>query len=89
VVTPDVLVQPHMASPEMTFYPMHASDLPTEYSGDAFAAEQGSWNRAKHGGYEVIMIPMKNGKATGEYEDFLTGFVTPDGQVWDRPVGGP
>ena len=51
------------------------------------AAEHGSWNRANRGGYEVIRIPMKDGKATGEYEDFLTGFVTPDGQVWGRPVG--
>ena len=24
---------------------------------------------------------------TGEYEDFVTGFVTPDGSVWGRPVG--
>ena len=87
VVTPDVLVQPHMASLEMTFYPMQASGFPAEYAGDAFAAEHGSWNRAKRGGYEVVMIPMKNGKATGEYEDFLTGFVTADGQVWGRPVG--
>ena len=39
------------------------------------------------GGYEVIRIPMKDGRATGEYEDFLTGFVTADGQVWGRPVG--
>ena len=30
---------------------------------------------------------MKNGHATGEFEDFLTGFVTADGQVWGRPVG--
>jgi glucose/arabinose dehydrogenase len=30
---------------------------------------------------------MKGGHATGEYEDFLTGFVTKDGQVWGRPVG--
>jgi glucose/arabinose dehydrogenase len=30
---------------------------------------------------------MKDGHATGAYEDFLTGFVTPDGQVWGRPVG--
>jgi glucose/arabinose dehydrogenase len=30
---------------------------------------------------------MKNGHATGEYDDFLTGFVTADGQVWGRPVG--
>ena len=25
--------------------------------------------------------------ATGEFEDFLTGFVAADGQVWGRPVG--
>lgn len=87
VITPDVLVQPHMASLEMTFYPTPASGFPVEYAGDAFAAEHGSWNRAKRGGYEVIMIPMKNGQATGAYEDFLTGFVTKDGQVWGRPVG--
>jgi glucose/arabinose dehydrogenase len=87
VITPDVLVQPHMASLGMTFYPTSKSNFPSEYDGDGFAAEHGSWNRANRGGYEVIRIPMKNGIATGEYEDFLTGFVTADGQVWGRPVG--
>jgi glucose/arabinose dehydrogenase len=38
-------------------------------------------------GYEVVYVPVKNGKASGEYEDFVTGFVTPDGKVWGRPVG--
>jgi glucose/arabinose dehydrogenase len=87
VITPDVLVQPHMASLGMTFYPTSKSTFPSQYNGDGFAAEHGSWNRANRGGYEVIRIPMKSGKATGEYEDFLTGFVTPDGKVWGRPVG--
>jgi glucose/arabinose dehydrogenase len=87
VITPDVLVQPHMASLGMTFYPTSKSTFPSQYNGDGFAAEHGSWNRANRGGYEVIRIPMKNGRATGEYEDFLTGFVTADGQVWGRPVG--
>src|SRR5271163_2544970 len=87
VITPDVLVQPHMASLGMTFYPTSKSNFPSQYDGDGFAAEHGSWNRANRGGYEVIRIPMKDGKATGEYEDFLTGFVTPDGKVWGRPVG--
>jgi glucose/arabinose dehydrogenase len=87
VKTPDVLVQPHMASLEMTFYPTVKKEFPATYDGDAFAAEHGSWNRANRAGYEVIHIPVKNGKATGEYEDFLTGFVTADGQVWGRPVG--
>jgi glucose/arabinose dehydrogenase len=38
--------------------------------------------QCQHAGYEVVRLPMRNGHATGEYEDFLTGFVTADGQVW-------
>jgi glucose/arabinose dehydrogenase len=87
VRTPDVLVQPHMASLEMNFYPEQKSSFPAAYSGGAFAAEHGSWNRKNRAGYNVIFIPMKNGHATGEYDDFLDGFVTKDGQVWGRPVG--
>jgi len=63
------------------------SNFPREYDGDAFAAEHGSWNKKIKTGYELIRIPMKNGHATGEYEDFMTGFVTPEGNVWGRPVG--
>ncbi len=89
VITPDVLVQPHMASLQMAFYApgAAAAAFPSEFTNDAFAAEHGSWNRARRGGYEVIRIPMRNGHATGAYEDFLTGFVTQDGLVWGRPVG--
>jgi glucose/arabinose dehydrogenase len=85
VLTPDVILQPHFASLEMTFY--QGSQFPAEYRGDAFAAEHGSWNRSLRTGYEVIRIPMRNGRATGEYEDFLTGFTMGDGDVWGRPVG--
>lgn len=85
VIVPDVLLQPHFASLEMLFY--QGSQFPSGYKGDAFAAEHGSWNKSNRAGYEVIRVPMKGGKATGEYEDFLTGFVTPEGKVWGRPVG--
>ena len=85
VITPDILVNPHFASLEMFFY--EGSQFPAEFKGDGFAAEHGSWNRAQRAGYEVIRLPMRNGHATGEYEDFLTGFVLPNGQVWGRPVG--
>jgi len=85
VIVPDVLVQPHSASLEMTFY--MGNQFPAEYRGDAFAAEHGSWNRDKRTGYKIIRVPMKNGKATGEYEDFVTGFVAADENVWGRPVG--
>jgi glucose/arabinose dehydrogenase len=87
VITPDVLVQPHMASLEMAFYPSGTKQFPRSYDGDAFAAEHGSWNRKNRAGYEVIRIPMHEGHADGSYDDFLTGFVTADGQVWGRPVG--
>lgn len=84
-IVPDVLLEPHNASLELTFY--EGKQFPAQYVGAIFAAEHGSWNRSVRTGYEVILVPVHDGKATGEYEDFLTGFVTPDGKVWGRPVG--
>ena len=78
VITPDIIVNPHFASLEMMFYDRHRISL-RSISGDGFACEHGSWNRAQRSGYEVIRLPMKNGHATGEYEDFLTGFTIGDG----------
>jgi glucose/arabinose dehydrogenase len=86
VIVPDVLLQPHNASLEFTFY--EGQQFPAEYKGDIFASEHGSWNKAVRVGYEVIRVPLhQTGHASGEYEDFLTGFVLPDGNVWGRPVG--
>jgi glucose/arabinose dehydrogenase len=83
-IVPDVLLSPHNASLGLTFY--DGSMFPAEYKGDLFAAEHGSWNRANRTGYEIIRVPLVNGKASGEFEDFMTGFVTADGSVWGRPV---
>ncbi|HEY6186037.1 MAG TPA: sorbosone dehydrogenase family protein [Pyrinomonadaceae bacterium] len=85
VIVPDVLLQSHMASLEMVFYT--GEQFPKEFAGDAFAAQHGSWNRALRTGYKVIRVPLRNGAPTGEYEDFMTGFVTNEGNVWGRPVG--
>jgi len=84
VIVPDVLLQPHNASLGLTFY--DGKMFPAEYQGDLFAAEHGSWNRAKRSGYEVIRVPLNNGKSAGVYEDFLTGFVNEKGEAWGRPV---
>jgi len=85
-IVPDVLLQAHNASLQFTFY--QGDKFPAEYKGDIFASEHGSWNKAVRVGYEVIRIPLHGtGHATGEYEDFVTGFVTPNGDVWGRPVG--
>ena len=86
VITPDVILHPHNASLQMTFY--DGKQFPAEYQGDIFACEHGSWNRNVRVGYELIRVPLhQTGHATGEYEDFMTGFVVDNGHVWGRPVG--
>jgi glucose/arabinose dehydrogenase len=85
VAVPDVLIQAHSASLGLTFYSGNA--FPAEYVGDGFAAEHGSWNRSKRTGYKVIRIRLRDGVPTGEYQDFVTGFVISDSEVWGRPVG--
>jgi glucose/arabinose dehydrogenase len=85
ITVPDVLIQAHSASLGMTFY--EGTQFPAEYRGNIFAAEHGSWNRGKRTGYKIIRVIVKDGIPTGEYEDFVTGFVVSDGEVWGRPVG--
>lgn len=85
VIIPDVLLQSHTASLQLAFY--EGTQFPEEYRGDIFASQHGSWNRSVRSGYEVVRVPLRNGRASGVYEDFLTGFLTPDGDVWGRPVG--
>jgi glucose/arabinose dehydrogenase len=85
ITTPDVLIQAHSAPLAIAFY--GADQFPPEYKGDAFVTLHGSWNRAKRTGYKVVRLVMKDGKPTGEYEDFLVGFVADDKSVWGRPVG--
>jgi len=85
VITPDVILNPHNASLGITFY--DGKQFPAEYQGDLFAAEHGSWNRAVRVGYELIRVPLhQTGHATGEYQDFMTGFVVDNDHVWGRPV---
>jgi glucose/arabinose dehydrogenase len=85
VLVPDVLLQSHSAPLSLTFY--DGKQFPAEYRGDVFATSHGSWNRAHRTGYKVVRISTPDGKATGEYEDFVTGFVVDDANVWGRPVG--
>ena len=88
-IVPDVLFQAHSAPLELTFYTARSGPaaFPAEYRGDAFVALHGSWNRSKRTGYKVVRLRLKDGVPTGEYEDFLVGFVVDDKSVWGRPVG--
>jgi glucose/arabinose dehydrogenase len=85
IAVPDVLIQPHSAPLQLAVYT--GTQFPEAYRNDIFVALHGSWNRARRTGYKVVRVLLKDGKPTGAYEDFLTGFVTPDGNVWARPVG--
>ncbi len=85
VTVPDVLIQPHSAPLGIAFY--DGTQFPPQYRGDAFVTLHGSWNRARRTGYKVIRLRFANGRPTGEYQDFLTGFVASDQAVWGRPTG--
>jgi glucose/arabinose dehydrogenase len=37
-------------------------------------------------GYELVRLHMEDNQPPGEYEDFLTGFIVDNGDVWGRPV---
>lgn len=86
-LVPDVLLGPHVAPLESTFYT--GKQFPEEYWHGAFVAEHGSWNRSIHSGYKVVYVPFKNGEAAGLPVSFLDGF-DPNPQaktVEGRPVG--
>lgn len=86
VTVPDLFFQAHSAALQIVFY--EGKDFPAEYNGNAFVTLHGSWDRSVRTGYKVVRLPFdKNGKPTGEYEDFMVGFVVSDKQVWGRPTG--
>ncbi|MBV9992794.1 MAG: PQQ-dependent sugar dehydrogenase [Alphaproteobacteria bacterium] len=86
--TPDVLFQAHSAPLGIAFY--EGGQFPADYKGDAFVSLHGSWNSDHPTGYKVVRVRFKDGKPTGEYQDFATGFwdgTSSPAKVWGRPVG--
>jgi glucose/arabinose dehydrogenase len=81
---PSVPVQAHSAALGLAFYPQKGN-FPAEYSGDAFLAFHGSWNRSERTGYKIVRVNFENGK-TVSISDFVSGFLRDDGRVWGRPV---
>jgi hypothetical protein len=85
VIVPDVLIQAHSSALSLAFYDGNA--FPAPYRGDAFVALHGSHSRPERTGYKVIRVRMKDGGPTGEYEDFMTGFLVDNDTAWGRPAG--
>jgi glucose/arabinose dehydrogenase len=82
-IKPDYGLGTHTASLGLAFY---TADLLTQYRGGAFVGQHGSWNRDPPSGYKVIFVPFAGGKPSGPAQDVLTGFISPDGDAWGRPV---
>jgi glucose/arabinose dehydrogenase len=64
----------HWAPVDVAFY--SGSQFPARYKGGAFIAFHGSWNRAPmpQAGYNVTFQPFANGKPSGKFEIFASGF---------------
>lgn len=65
----------HWAPNALLFYT--GNMFPEKYRNGAFIAFHGSWNRAplKQKGYNVVFVPFKDGKPSGEWEVFADGFM--------------
>jgi glucose/arabinose dehydrogenase len=84
-LVPDYALGPHTASLGLAIYDKNL--LPPQYAGGAFVGQHGSWNRKPRSGYKVIFVPFANGKPAGPPQDILTGFLSPQGDAYGRPVG--
>lgn len=82
----------HWAPNDLLFYT--GKMFPDKYKNGAFIAFHGSWNRSplKQAGYNVVFVPFKNGKPSGNYEIFANGFagkesIAGPAQAKYRPCG--
>jgi glucose/arabinose dehydrogenase len=82
---PDYALGSHVAPLGLAF--SDGSALARRYPTGAFIGEHGSWNRKPFSGYKVVFVPFQNGKPSGLPQDVLTGFLSPDGKAYGRPVG--
>ncbi len=84
-IVPDYALGAHTGSLGLVFY--SEKYLPERFAGGAFIAQHGSWNRKPRSGYKVIFVPFSEGHPIGPPDDVLTGFVSPAGEAYGRPVG--
>ncbi len=91
VIDPVAVFPAHLAPNALLFYT--GNMFPAKYKNGAFIAFHGSWNRAPlpQEGYNVVFVPFENGKPSGKYEVFATGFagvetITPRAAL-HRPCG--
>jgi glucose/arabinose dehydrogenase len=65
----------HWAPNDLLFYT--GTQFPERYRGGAFIAFHGSWNREVQDGYNVVFVPMRDGRPAGDWEIFADDFEGP------------
>ena len=83
-IAPDYALGAHTASLGLAFYDAR---LMPQFRNGALVGQHGSWNRRPYAGYKLIYVPFTDGKPSGPPQDVLTGFLSPDGKAYGRPVG--
>ena len=84
-IVPDYALGNHVAPLGLVFY--EGKLLPAKYTHGAFIGQHGSWNRKPQSGYNVVFLPFANGYPIGMPEPVLSGFISPEGDAYGRPVG--
>ena len=73
----------HVAPLGMRFYT--GSQFPESYYKQLFVAQHGSWNRSQPQGYQVALVKFREAEPFSE-QPFVSGWLTPSGDVLGRPV---
>ena len=84
-IPPDYALGSHVAPLGMAF--SNGKAMPPALANGVFVGEHGSWNRNPPSGYKVTFVPFQGGKPAGKMVDVLTGFLSPGGDAYGRPVG--
>ncbi len=84
-VKPDYALGTHVAPLGMSF--ANGNKLPAAYANGVFIGNHGSWNRHPRSGYVVVFVPFAGGKPAGMPLPVLSGFLSPEGDAYGRPVG--
>ena len=74
----------HMAPLGLEFY--QKGNLPAKYDNSLFVSFHGSWNRSVPAGYKVVRVILNGKGEIQSHEDFITGWLLPDGTKQGRPV---
>ena len=82
-IKPDYALGNHVAPLGMTF----SENARLPFGEGAYVGQHGSWNRRPPSGYNVVFIPFRDGKPSGPPVEVLSGFRSPEGEAWGRPVG--